>query len=72
MLALLAILRDRVAQDCQFVIATHSPILIALPQAEILLLEKNGAIASVAHRDVEHVRITRAFLDDPESFLRRL
>jgi len=70
-LALLAILRDRVSRDCQFVIATHSPILMALPQAEILLLE-DGAIAPVAYRDVEHMRITRAFLDDPETFLRRL
>jgi predicted ATPase len=70
-LALLALLRDRVAEDCQFVIATHSPILMALPQADIRLLE-DGAIAPVAYPDVEHVRLTRAFLDDPESFLRRL
>jgi predicted ATPase len=70
-LALLAILRDRVAADCQFVIATHSPILMALPGADLRLLE-DGAIAPVAYADVEHVRITRAFLDDPESFLRRL
>jgi predicted ATPase len=70
-LALLAVLRDRVAEDCQFVIATHSPILMALPQAELLLLE-GGTIAPIAYEDVEHVRITRAFLDDPESFLRRL
>jgi predicted ATPase len=70
-LALLALLRDRAAEDCQFVIATHSPILMALPQADIRLLE-DGAIAPVAYPDVEHVRITRAFLDDPASFLRRL
>jgi len=70
-LALLAILRDRAAQDCQFVIATHSPILMALPGAEILLLE-GETIAPIEYREVEHVRITRAFLDDPESFLRRL
>jgi predicted ATPase len=70
-LALLAILRDRVAQDCQFVIATHSPILMALPGAEILLLD-GETIAPIDYREVEHVRITRAFLDDPESFLRRL
>jgi predicted ATPase len=70
-LALLALLRDRAAEDCQFVIATHSPILMALPQADIRLLE-DGAIAPVAYPDVEHVRLTRAFLDDPESFLRRL
>lgn len=70
-LALLAILRDRVAEGCQFVIATHSPILMALPKAEILLLERD-TIAPIDYADVEHVRITRAFLDDPESFLRRL
>jgi predicted ATPase len=70
-LALLAILRDRVAEDCQFVIATHSPILMALPQADLLLLE-GGTIAPIAYDDVEHVRLTRAFLDDPRSFLRRL
>lgn len=70
-LALLAILRDRVAADCQFVVATHSPILMALPGADIRLLE-DGAIAPVAYADVEHVRLTRAFLDDPESFLRHL
>jgi predicted ATPase len=60
-----------VAEECQFVIATHSPILMALPRADIRLLE-DGAITSTAYPDVEHVRITRAFLDDPESFLRRL
>jgi predicted ATPase len=70
-LALLAILRYRVAEDSQFVIATHSPILMTLPQAKILLLEQR-AITPVDHADVEHVRITRAFLDAPESFLRRL
>ena len=71
MLALLALLRDRVALDCQFVIATHSPILMALPRADIRLLE-DGGIAPVAYPDIEHVRVTRAFLDDPESFPRRL
>jgi predicted ATPase len=70
-LALLAMLRDRVADDCQFVVATHSPILMALPEAEILLLE-GETIAPIRYEAVEHVRITRAFLDDPESFLRRL
>jgi len=70
-LALLAILRDRAAEDCQLVVATHSPILMALPGAEILLLE-GETITPIRYEDAEHVRITRAFLDDPESFLRRL
>jgi predicted ATPase len=70
-LALLAILRDRAAEDCQLVVATHSPILMALPGAEILLLG-GETITPIRYEDAEHVRITRAFLDDPESFLRRL
>jgi predicted ATPase len=44
---------------------------MALPHAQLLLLE-GGTIAPIAYEDVEHVRITRAFLDDPSNFLRRL
>lgn len=69
-LSLLALLKDRVAHGCQFIIATHSPILMALPGARILLLD--GAIRPVAWEDVEHVRLTRDFLAHPESFLRHL
>jgi predicted ATPase len=35
-LQLLALLQDRVARGCQFIVATHSPMLLALPDAEIL------------------------------------
>ncbi|MCI0548113.1 MAG: AAA family ATPase [Candidatus Rokubacteria bacterium] len=70
-LALIALVMDRTARDCQFVIATHSPILMACPGAQILLLEE-GRVRRVAYQDLEHVQITKAFLDDPESFLRRL
>jgi predicted ATPase len=44
---------------------------MALPGAQILLLESD-VITPIEYARVEHVRITRAFLDDPESFLRRL
>ena len=70
-LALMALLLDRVAQGCQFVVATHSPILLALPQATILLLE-DGRLQPCAWQDLEHVRVTRAFLNDPQSVLRHL
>ena len=40
--------------------------------ARFKLLLEGGQIAPIAYEDVEHVRITRAFLDDPSSFLRRL
>jgi predicted ATPase len=70
-LGLLAILSDAVAAGSQFVVATHSPILMALPRAEILHFE-NGAISRVAYDDVEHVRVTRDFLNAPQRYLGRL
>lgn len=70
-LALLALLAERVKADCQFVIATHSPVLTALPGAAILLVDE-GKLTPVAWNDLEGVRVTRAFLNDPESVLRTL
>jgi predicted ATPase len=62
---------DRVRQGCQFVIATHSPLLMALPDATILLAE-DGRLQPVAWNDLDHVRVTRAFLNNPAAMLRRL
>ena len=70
-LALLSMLKDMVAQDAQFIIATHSPILLALPGARILDFDAQP-IRWTAYEDLEHVRLTREFLADPERFLRRL
>lgn len=69
-LSLLSILKDQVARDCQFIIATHSPILMALPGATILQFDQR--ISPIDWESVEHVTITRAFLNDPQSFLRHL
>jgi predicted ATPase len=70
-LALISLLADRVRQGCQFVIATHSPILMALPDAEILLAE-NGRLNTVRWDELDHVRVTRAFLNNPAAVLRQL
>ena len=70
-LALIALLADRVRQGCQFVIATHSPILMALPNATILLAE-DGQLRATEWNELEHVRVTRAFLADPAAYLRWL
>jgi predicted ATPase len=70
-LALLALLKDRADAGCQFIVATHSPILMAVPDSQILLLE-DETIRPIAYEDVEHVRITKAFLSEPEKFLRHL
>jgi predicted ATPase len=70
-LALMSIIKQGVSQGSQFIIATHSPILMAMNESEIFEFSAQG-IARVDWEDTEHVRITRAFLADPERFLRRL
>jgi predicted ATPase len=70
-LALLARMHQLVADASQFVIATHSPIVMAYPEARILRLAEDG-IDEVAYRDTEHYRVTREFLADPDRMLRVL
>ena len=70
-LALILMIQDMVAKGSQFVIATHSPILLALPGAAILQAE-DGRLSAVEWNDLEHVRVTRAFLNDPAAMFRRL
>ena len=71
-LTLLAIIHDLVeARSSQFVIATHSPILMAYPGATIYRLGTDG-IAQIAYEDTEHYTITRDFLNAPERFFKTL
>ena len=70
-LALLSMLKEMVAQEAQFVVATHSPILMAFPDASILSFDR-APLREVAYDETEHVSLTRAFLANPEAFLRRL
>jgi predicted ATPase len=70
-LGLLSMMKEMVAKGAQFLIATHSPILMAFPKATILSFD-DGAIKAVRYEDLEHVTLTKAFLNDPQNFLRRL
>ena len=70
-LTLLSLLKQMVAQNSQFIIATHSPILMAYPEATILSFDESP-IQPVAYDDLEHVAITRSFLNNPEQYLRHL
>ncbi len=67
-LALLAIVTRAARAGAQFVIATHSPILLALPGARIYELDDDG-IAERQYDDLDAVRLTRAFLEAPDRFL---
>lgn len=55
----------------QFVISTHSPILMALPGATVLQLTARG-VERVDYRQTEHYQITRRFLEKPEQMLAEL
>ncbi len=71
-LTLLSIINELVEERAsQFVIATHSPILMAYPKALIYRLAPNG-IGRVAYEDTEHYRITRDFLNSPERYFKSL
>lgn len=70
-LALMSMMKEMVDQEAQFIIATHSPILMAFPGSRILSFDDHP-VRDVNYDDVEHVSLTRAFLNNPQSFLRRL
>lgn len=70
-LALMTLMLDMTGKDGQFVIATHSPILLAFPGATIYSFDRTPP-ERLAFEELEHVNLTRAFLNDPESYLRRL
>ena len=70
-LALLAMIGDMVAQDAQFIIATHSPMLLAFPDAQIYSFDSTP-VEVVAYDDLDHVRITRDFLNAPARYLSQI
>ena len=70
-LGLLAIMTDMVAQDAQFIVATHSPILMAYPGANILSFDQKP-VERVRYEELESVRLMRDFIADPERYVRRL
>lgn len=68
LMTLLVHIRDLVERDSQFIIATHSPILMAYPGACIYQLSEQG-IRRTQYRDTEHYQLTRRFLENPERML---
>jgi predicted ATPase len=71
-LALLTRMVDLVAQDCQLIVATHSPILLALPGATILQIGEDGQVHAIDYDDALPVQLTRDFLTAPDRFLSHL
>jgi len=67
-LSLLVKINELVKLNSQFIIATHSPILLAFPDSEILMLNENG-IKSTPYEETEHYIVTKQFLNNPEKML---
>ncbi len=70
-LALLARMEDLIAQGSQWLVATHSPVLVAHPDALILRCDEDG-VTPIPYDDVPAVRDLRRFLADPERQVRLL
>lgn len=68
-LAFLAMIRDAVREGSQLVIATHSPILMATPEARILGFD-DPPVRPVAFDEIEAVALVRDFLQAPDRYLR--
>lgn len=71
-LAFLRVLYDLAEkEECQFIIATHSPILLGYPGADILSFD-HGKISSIRYEESDHYQITRYFLENRERYLNEL
>lgn len=58
-------------ENCQFIIATHSPILLGYPDASILSFDE-GEIRAIDYKQTHHYQVTKYFLDHREKFLKEL
>ena len=70
-LGLISLIKQMVLKDAQFIIATHSPILMSIPGASILDLDLSPPVYK-EYQDIDQVNLYRAFLEDPDAFTRRL
>jgi predicted ATPase len=64
-------LKQMINENAQFIIATHSPIILAFPGATILNFD-TLPIQPVEYHDIDHVALMKDFLNNPESYLKRL
>ena len=67
-LTFLAGLHELVQRRSQFIICTHSPIILAYPNAKIYHLTEGG-VDEIAYEDTEHYKVTKAFLNRTDQML---
>lgn len=70
-MAMLTIINELVKKKSQFIIATHSPILMAYPDADIFVIDNDG-IVKTPYKKTDNYMITRKFLENPENMMKYL
>lgn len=70
-LALMRRMHDLTQEGAQFILSTHSPILLGYPNALIYVLSEDG-ITQTRYEDTDQYELTRSFLDDRDRFLHYL
>ncbi len=71
LMSLLVAIDDLVKANSQFIISTHSPILMAYPNAEIFQFGEHG-LEKVGYKETEHYLLTKQFVDHPEQMMQYL
>lgn len=66
---MLSLVHEHVNNGAQFIIATHSPILMGYPDAAIIVVDDKG-LHETRYEDTEHYRLTKYFLDNKDEALR--
>lgn len=71
-LSLISLILEKVKKTgSQFVIATHSPIMMACPDSEVLAFDE-GKISKIDYTETDHYKITKGILENPELYMKEL
>ena len=70
-LAFLTRMHELIEQESQFIIATHSPILLSYPRAKIIQISEHG-FEEVDYKNTQHYMLYKDFLVNPEYMLKKL
>lgn len=57
-------MRELEKKNSQFIIATHSPIIMSYPNSTIYSIEEDGRVKAVKYEETEHYMIYKMFLDN--------
>ena len=70
-LSLISLIKNMLSQNCQFIIATHSPILLSFQPGQYFNFQ-NGQVRETKQSQIEHISLTKSILQSPESFFSKL